>query len=306
MMKNNVKIIAPIFVLIVFFSSIDAFASPTEIYLDGRRLLYEMPAGPAPANGFPMIMFLHGATGDAERWFSGADYETQKVFVQMALARGYVVVAPDSRDDVTPPTAPSALNKRWHDEGETLADSLDLPFFEDILTWAGSTNVNMWQGFSLGVSSGGRMTSRNAQYFGSRLAGAVVISAGDSRQIEWPEDGDLFNPDVYDFTSPLTFESNHSPVLVITAEEDWIIPDEVGLHYYSELTAGGVDATMYYYVAGQNPAGDHAWGPWTEGYHDDMLDWLDAHQVPEPSTVCIIVSAVLGFAAFRRIRVTRH
>ncbi len=57
--------------------------------ISGRDVAVWMPAGPAPAGGFPLVVFSHG--------FGGCN--TQSVFLMESLANaGYLVVAPNHAD----------------------------------------------------------------------------------------------------------------------------------------------------------------------------------------------------------------
>jgi predicted dienelactone hydrolase len=61
----------------------------THVTVAGRDVAVWKPAGPAPAAGFPVIVFSHGFTG----------CNTQSVFLTEALAAsGYLVVAPNHAD----------------------------------------------------------------------------------------------------------------------------------------------------------------------------------------------------------------
>lgn len=63
----------------------------------GRDVAMWKPAGPAPASGYPIILFSHGYTG----------CNTQSVFLMQALARaGYLVLAPNHAD--------ATCGSAWH------------------------------------------------------------------------------------------------------------------------------------------------------------------------------------------------
>ena len=71
------------------FLATDAQEAPAQIEIAGRRVVMWKPAGLAPANGYPLILFSHGFTGCG----------TQSVFLTDALAQnGYFVLAPNHRD----------------------------------------------------------------------------------------------------------------------------------------------------------------------------------------------------------------
>jgi len=73
-----------------FLASVGQTAQPVdEFTIAGRPAAVWKPTGPAPANGYPLIVFSHGFTGCG----------MQSVFLTAGLARaGYLVLAPDHHD----------------------------------------------------------------------------------------------------------------------------------------------------------------------------------------------------------------
>ncbi|MFZ0962001.1 MAG: alpha/beta fold hydrolase [Terriglobia bacterium] len=73
-----------------FLAMVGRTAHPvTEIAIAGRQVAMWKPAGAAPPDGYPVILFSHGFTGCG----------TQTVFLMEALAEaGYFVLAPDHHD----------------------------------------------------------------------------------------------------------------------------------------------------------------------------------------------------------------
>jgi predicted dienelactone hydrolase len=66
-----------------------ASCSALHVNVGGRDVAVWKPAGPAPADGFPVVIFSHGFTG----------CNTQSVFLMEALAQaGYLMVAPNHAD----------------------------------------------------------------------------------------------------------------------------------------------------------------------------------------------------------------
>ena len=78
------------FALHQFLAMVGRTAHPVaEINIAGRRVAIWKPAGTAPPDGYPVILFSHGFTGCG----------TQSVFLTEGLAQaGYFVLAPDHRD----------------------------------------------------------------------------------------------------------------------------------------------------------------------------------------------------------------
>lgn len=75
---------------LVFFLLLKVHAQDAEhIQIAGRDVAIWKPTTPAPAAGFPLIIFSHGFTG----------CNTQSVFLMQALANdGYLVLAPNHKD----------------------------------------------------------------------------------------------------------------------------------------------------------------------------------------------------------------
>ena len=73
-----------------FLASVGGTRQPvTEINVEGHQVALWKPAGPAPAGGYPVILFSHGFTG----------CNTQSIDLMEALASaGYLVLAPNHQD----------------------------------------------------------------------------------------------------------------------------------------------------------------------------------------------------------------
>ncbi len=92
------------------------YQNGAHVSVAGRDVAYWKPAGPAPAAGYPLIVFSHGYTG----------CNTQSTFLMTALAEaGYLVLAPNHKDALCgtarqagtrkPPERPLGDASQWDD-----------------------------------------------------------------------------------------------------------------------------------------------------------------------------------------------
>jgi predicted dienelactone hydrolase len=91
--KVLLALLAILFVLVALhrFFAAGGETAPAAVKIDilGRRVAMWKPAGPAPPDGYPVILFSHGFLG----------CNTQSAFLTAALAHaGYFVLAPDHHD----------------------------------------------------------------------------------------------------------------------------------------------------------------------------------------------------------------
>ena len=239
------------------------------------RTIYYYYSG--SASGKPLVIMLHGATGNGRDFFTDTTGHRFEEMAQYFIDNGYVVAAPSSRINLSPPTSgPSGpydvdLRIRWEHETASYASNEDLQLINYIKgTWASARGINTSQVFIWGNSSGGFMAARCAQYFGTGLKGVIVVDAGDPSQ--WALDNDCLLEDS-DFLSnnTIAFSANHSPVLAITNQYDdvlgngaHLIRKEVNLHH-AEQAIGNVADFTNWVIPVNDPYTNHAWSTWGDG-----------------------------------------
>ncbi len=231
---------------------------PNETWLDGRRVLWQQPSIPAPADGYPVILLLHGTVQHADAWFTGCDRwsTAQASFTRAALERGMLVVAPESRRPLL--WGPRA----WDAFAATVNTSLDLPMFRDIFDWLGTLPVNRSALYCAGFSSGAFMTSRLARTFPDRCAAVAVHSGADATALRLTWLGPIL-----DCTKPLRFPGGYPPTMVIHGRHDRVVPATCGVNLYGELQRHGVPSQLLL------TGGGHIW---QAAHNGEILDWLTA------------------------------
>ena len=229
---------------------------PQETWLDGRRVLWQQPATPAPSGGYPVIFVLHGTVQRADAWFSGSDpwSTAQATFTTAALERGLLVVAPESRRPLF--WGPRA----WDAFAATVDTSIDLPFFQDIFIWLETLPVNLSTTYCIGFSSGAFMTSRLARAFPARFTAVAIHSGADATatRLTW------LGP-ILDCTKPLHFPPGYPPTMVIHGRYDDVVPALCGINLYGELQRHGIPSQL---VLAEN---GHVW---QTAHNQGILTWL--------------------------------
>jgi len=242
---------------------------PTQEWIGDRFFLWEAPATPAPAGGYPVLLLLHGRFQHAQTWFPALNpFMSQAVFTAKALQDGFFVVAPDSE------IGHDKLGLRdWAYSGKTLNDSVDLRFIRDILSWLETmppAAVNLSYVSCLGFGSGGIMASRVGHFFTSRFMALGVCSGANADAVTLH--GLLNNP-VYNVTGTQSFEPGFPPTLVIVGDFDQFVPPAAGVHFSAELVRAGINSTLL-----ETPYGLHHW---QSVYDDTVLSWfLSWYRVP--------------------------
>jgi poly(3-hydroxyoctanoate) depolymerase len=148
-----------------------------------RDVHFQVPIGPTPAAGWPVVVFFQGSLFSAELSFSGSRGDA---FGRLSLAQtfgslldaGFAVIAPETLGEGAtawqtnvPPT--SLLWEGSNDDQFILAllatmTDVDGPF--------GALQVDRF--YAMGISSGGFMTSRMAVSYPGRFAALAIHSAG--------------------------------------------------------------------------------------------------------------------------------
>lgn len=230
--------------------------------IENRYFLWQIPTTPTPEYGYPVLFLFHGAAQYPFSWFIelNAWGKEQTTFTQLALEKGFFIIAPASQRPINP--GPRA----WDAFTKNLTESSDLQFLDEMLCWLGTINIPInWNAiFCAGFSSGAFMVSRIANVFGERFAGVIVHSGAHADAISLTNRGPVFN-----CTAPYEFPGTHSPTLIIHGGSDKFVPAECGLHYYDELKRNGFDVTLLF-----DAMGGHIW---LSNFNDEILNWTTQH-----------------------------
>lgn len=199
----------------------------------------------------PVIIALHGSLGNSSLWFEKKHYG---LFVEQALERGYVIIAPDSSDPLCEGV------KQW----DYTENSSDLPFFKQIFEWIElREDLDSKEVYVVGISMGGFMASRLAHEYPDKIGALAILSAGNAKHMYPKEDVCFF---AYNF-SKNSVKSSHPRTLLIHGKNDSIVPYQASLLYRSALENVGVEVKLL-----SEPYGNHHW---YSKYNDDILKWFN-------------------------------
>jgi len=121
--------------------------------ISGRHVYCVHPEGMPPANGWRVIILLHGRGQSGGAWFGKGPLSMgeQKTFPQDALRANYAILAPDSGKN------PISGARQWDCMHRVVERSEDLLFFRDLLNWVKKMtgqgwmqDRSMWRGFPAG------------------------------------------------------------------------------------------------------------------------------------------------------------
>jgi poly(3-hydroxybutyrate) depolymerase len=236
------------------------------VVVNSRVFYYRAPETVPPPGGHPVVLCFHGGDGYAQNWMdlSGIGLSA---FGNMAMGRGYFVIAPESGVSDDPSGSFNDVKKRW----DTSIASRDIDFVLDIIDWLGHSNyqVNVNRIFLVGISSGGAMISRLCQSvpgFFNRVAIAASI-----------------NPTYGYFNVAQTVAASHPSVLFVHGTADTLTPYNLMLNYYSAIPHGDPNGQGTYTIGDSDgvaqakelitiTGGIHTW---YRDYNDEILDWFD-------------------------------
>ena len=136
------------------------------LHSDGlaRRYLLHVPSAGAPAEGWPLVVVLHGNTGDGARMIRLTRFD------DVADRAGFAVAYPDG------------VGRSWADgRGVTDADKKgidDVAFLDSLIADAGRrTSIDARRLYATGISNGGFMTQRLACDRATKYAAVAIVDA---------------------------------------------------------------------------------------------------------------------------------
>jgi predicted esterase len=222
---------------------------------DTRTVYWAMPAGNAPAGGWPAVVLYQGTGfGPSVTWNVSIGPSTpfggyyQVALVAALLDAGFVVVQPP------------ANGAYWDTNVGPYDTSADAAFIPKLLSeLAGGTfgSVDMQKLYATGISSGGYMTSRMAVSYGGKFR-ALAIESGSYATCGGPA-----------CTIPATLPADHPPTLFLHGGMDVIVPISTAEAYYQELKAQGFDTSFV-----EDPSAGHQW---LSVAPQDVVQWFTTH-----------------------------
>jgi dienelactone hydrolase len=225
-----------------------------------RDVLWQVPLGAPPADGFPVVLLFQGSFyGPPLMFEAAADGPHGSYHMALTIKRlldaGYAVLAPAAHaggttfwDTNVPPYSFAWSTAPDHAFMESIFESISSGLF-------GSLDTSRM--FATGISSGGYMTSRMAVSYPGKFLALAVHSASYATC-----SGALC-------TIPDTLPSDHPPTLFLHGEADAVVPVSTMEAYNARLVAEGKETRVV--VA---PGVGHDWlatGP------EEVVAWFDAH-----------------------------
>lgn len=197
--------------------------------LKSRNVQWQVPAGDAPAAGWPVAIVFHGSfvgtrpswdSRDTDKWGGYRLAQTTKAL----LERGYAVLTPESMH---------SGNWFWNSNVVGFSDNWgiapDGEMMTQLLEAIGDGTfgpLNASRLYATGISSGGYMTSRMAVSYAGRFRALAVHSASYatcSTVCSVPE-----------------LPADHPPTLLLHGEKDSIVPIATMRAYEAKLSEQGL------------------------------------------------------------------
>jgi len=229
--------------------------------ISGRHVYCVHPEGMPPANGWRVIILLHGRGQSGGAWFGKGPLSMgeQKTFPQDALRANYAILAPDSGKN------PISGARQWDCMHRVVERSEDLLFFRDLLNWVKKNDwarLDAGQAYVAGISSGGFMASRLAHVFPSRIRAVCIVSAGNADSVKMGHK--LVS--IFDSSTTQTISVSHPSALILHGTADRLVPVDMARRYFHDLQAAGVRVRYE-----EIPGGRHAWHA---AFNKIILEWF--------------------------------
>ncbi len=223
-----------------------------------RVVLWQLPGGAPPAQGWPAVLVFQGTGHSAVNSFEARVDDAWGGWWQAQLSRslleaGYAVIAPGTRLDAT-----------WWDTNI-------LPWS---ITWQRSRDHRLMLGlfagieagelgpldldalYATGISSGGYMTSRMAVAYPGRFQALAIQSAS------YASCGGAL-------CSIPALPADHPPTLFLHGEQDEVVPVDTMLAYHQALVDQGTPAET-----ALDPDAHHGWLPVAP---EEITGWFEGH-----------------------------
>ena len=223
-----------------------------------RKVVFQVPAGAAPAGGWPVVLLFHGALMRSNGFSYHVDLPFggyyQGKLVQALLDNGFAVVAPNAMSS----------SESWQTNSAEYADnyarSNDYLFFNNLFAAMqagrfGPLNSQRW--YATGISSGGYNTSRMAVSFPGRFRALAIQSASYATCVG------------IRCKIPQQLPGNHPPTLFLHGMADRVVPWTSMQPYHDRLLYQGIKTAMY-----TEAASGHAW---FAASPEQILGWFKAN-----------------------------
>lgn len=223
-----------------------------------RDVYYQVPIGPAPVNGWSVVLLFQGSFASPAITMQATASEPFGAYYQVLLVKrlldaGYAVIAPAAHaggstfwDTNVPP-----WDAAWSGSPD---DELMVRLFAamDAGTFGPLDSAHR---YATGISSGGYMTSRMAVSYAGRFRALVIASASYATC-----SGPLCNV-------PEPLPADHPPTLFLHGGADPVVPPSTMMRYRDALAAEGhpVDTVI-------DPAAGHQW---LAAAPDSELTWFN-------------------------------
>ncbi|MFZ5480008.1 MAG: plasmid partitioning protein [Myxococcota bacterium] len=232
----------------------------TDVYSDGatdRDVLWQVPLGEAPADGWPVALFFQGSLVTADSlWegFAGEPFggEHQVRTTKALLDGGFAVVAPEALGAGL--TCWNTNVPPWSTDWDGAPDDV---LMDEVLAAVDAGELGPLDParlHALGISSGGYMTSRMSLAYPGRFSRLVIVAASYATCAGVVCD------------VPDALPADHPPTRFLHGRLDAVVPVWTMEAYADALADAGVE-----HDAIVEPGGGHAW---PEAAPEDVLDWL--------------------------------
>ncbi|MCX4241704.1 dienelactone hydrolase family protein [Paraliomyxa miuraensis] len=247
---------------------LDCHAQSTTFVVDGeeREVLWQVPNGEPPPEGWPVVLAFHGTNDPAGKFFDWNYWNTidnlfggyyQLKTVQGLLDHGFAVIAPKALvraggiywDTNIPP-----YDTDW--ESAPDAELMERLFDEIAAGTLGPLDPG--RQYAMGLSSGGYMASRLAVDYPDQMKAVALQSASYAACIS-----------TLCSVSAEDIPEDHSPTLLMAGYWDGIVPLYTIEGYEDALVEAGVDVELKVV----NNA-SHQWTSHSPGW---VLAWFQTH-----------------------------
>ena len=223
-----------------------------------RKVIYQIPAGKAPAGGWPVALLYHGSLVTVYNLSYHSDMPFggyyQGKLVRALLDNGYAVIAPNAL------TAKDAWQTNAPEYASNYQQSNDYLFFNNLFSAIASGKfgpLNKQRQYAGGISSGGYNVSRMAISFPGKFKALAIQSASYASCVG------------ANCTVP-ALPADHPPTLFVHGQADWVVPWTSMQPYHDRLLYQGLKTAMY-----TEPGGGHSWFSSSPG---QILNWFNQYR----------------------------